>query len=733
MGKLLSRTRPAISETSSPPHTVVTSMCGICPAGCGVHVHLTDGKIDHMVPIEGHPQGIVCPRGMRAKEIVYSPDRILYPQRRVGPRNSGQFERTTWDEAYDIIIKNLKQVARKHGPEAIVTYTGRGNFEFGLNEMFAPAGTAESSANTVLFPFGSPNTTGVGAFCYASHGMIAPRACFGEYIRSIEEDVDHAELIVVWGANPMTDSSPINLPRIKKAHLKHNARVIVIDHRRNETCKAMRAEWIGIRPGTDGALALGAMHVLIKENLYDHPFVENWTHGFEALRDYVRDFSPERVQTITGVPADRIRDLAHSIARAQGCSILTYTGLEYSNSGVQAIRAVWILQALAGHLDVPGGKLFKMSGRVQTNRLLTEPPRNARKPIGFDEFPLYYETRKEAHASLVPRAVLEDDPYPVRAMIVSGTSLITAWPNPSRWRRALAALDFLLVIDRFPTADNQYADIILPATTMFEVESYMTYGRYIQYRQRVIEPPGEARNDYLIFAELAKRLGYGHLWPQTEEAMIRHALKGTGLTLEELRAHPEGLLLPAPERRYRKYQTGDLRPDGQPGFNTPSGKFEIASEWLRQHNYDPLPVYTEPIEGPLAAPGLAKQYPLVFNSGTRTQFAFRSQHHNIPSLVARHPHPLVHLHKNDAHARGIQDGDAVYVVSPRGKVPFIARVTEDIVPGVVEVNMGGGGPLGPIEWQKANVNELTDAENYDPLSGFPVYKALLCDVVKREE
>jgi anaerobic selenocysteine-containing dehydrogenase len=521
--------------------------------------------------------------------------------------------------------------------------------------------------------------------------------------------------------------------------------VIAIDHRRSETARALDTEWVGIRPGTDGALVLGAIHVLLQEDLYDHHFVEHWTHGFEALRTYVRDFSPERVELITWVSAERIRDLARSIARAKGCSVLTYSGLEYSNSGVQAIRALWILQALAGHLDVPGGKLFKMHNRLQLNRLLTDPPllENAPKPIGADEYPLYYETRREAHAALLPRAILENKPYPIRALIVSGASLITSWPNPDLWRRALAALDLLVVINRFPTADGAYADLLLPATTMFEIESYMIYDssgyhdngdhhNYVQLRRRVIEPLGEARNDYLIFAELAHRLGYGHLWPQTEEAMLEYVLRDTGVSLAELRAHPEGVQYPQPQMRYRKYETGELRDDGQPGFNTPTGKFEIASEWLRQHGYEPLPIYTEPIEGPLVAKELTPRYPLVFNSGARTQFAFRSQHHNIPSLVARQPAPLVHIHVEDAQVRGIEDGDKVYVISPRGQTPFQARVTEDIVPGVVEVNMGGGGPLGPLAWQRANVNELTDFENRDPLSGFPVYKALLCDVVKQE-
>ncbi|MFQ5954276.1 MAG: molybdopterin-dependent oxidoreductase [Kiloniellales bacterium] len=710
---------------------VVTSMCGVCPAGCGVDVHLVGSRIERLVPLRNHPLGMVCPRGMRASEIVYSNERILYPQRRAGGRGTAKFERITWDDAYEILVNTLRRVAKQHGPEAICMYTGRGNFEFGLTEFFAPSRTSESSANSVLFPFGSPNTTGVGSLCYAAHGMIAPHACFGNHVRNLHEDIENTDLVLVWGANPATDSPPINLRRIKRAQ-KRGARVIVIDPRRTETIRAAHAQWIGVRPGTDGALGLGAIHVLIEEDLYDHHFVEHWTHGFEELRGYVREFCPEHVERITRVPANTVRALARAVAGARGCSFLMYTGLEYSNSGVQAIRAVWTLQALAGHLDVPGGKLFKMENRLRLTRNVTEPPANARRPIGADLYPLYHQTRNEAHAARLPRAILESDPYPVRSLIISGASVITAWPGPDMWRRALAALDFLVIVNRFPTADMQFADLLLPATTMFEIESYMIYDGYIQLRSRVIEPRGEARNDYLIFAELAHRLGYGHLWPQTEEGMIEQALDKTGVTVKALRAHPQGIPFPEPEMHYRKYETGELRADGRPGFETATGKFEITSEWLREHGYEPLPAYTEPIEGPLASPELIQRYPLVFNSGARTQSAFRSQHYNIPSLITLQPLPLVHIHVEDAKERKIEDGDEVFVISPRGRVRFWAHVTEDILPGVVEVNMGGGGPLGTEAWQRANVNELTDPRNCDPISGFPVYKALLCEVVKVE-
>jgi anaerobic selenocysteine-containing dehydrogenase len=706
---------------------VISTVCGVCDAGCGVDVHLVNGRIQRLVPLKDHPLGIICPRGGRAAEVVYSEDRLLYPQRRIGARGEGRYERISWEQAYEYWVEKLNEIKERFGPEAVCMYTGRGNFEFGVQETFPPEGTSESSASSILFPFGSPNTTGVGALCFVAYGMIAPQACFGEHYRNLKDDLDKADLILIWGANPATDSPPANVKRIKQA-LKRGARVVTIDHRRNETVKATRTEWIGIRPGTDGALALGIIQVMIDQGLYDADFVAQWTHGFQQLVDYAKRFPPHRVATITGVPEATILDLAQAIGAAQGCSILMYTGLEYSNSGVQSIRAVLSVQALGGHIDVPGGKLFKMPNRIQHNRTTMAPPVDGKRPFGADRYPLYAALRNEAHAVELPRAVLEDDPYPVRGLIVSGASLITSWPNPELWRRTLAALDLLVVVNRYPTADAAYADLLLPAATPFEIDSYQMHDGWAQLRSQTIEPRGESRSDYLIFVELARRLGYGDIWPATEEEKIRRGLEGTGVTLEQLVEHPAGVALPMPEMRYRKYETGALRADGKPGFETPTGKFEFTSEWFREYGYEPLPVYTEPEEGPLAAAELVQSYPLVFNSGARMQSTFRSQHLNIEGLQKLQPKPLVWIHPRDAELRGIEDGDEVRVESPRGQVCFWAKVTADIVPGVIEANMGGGGPLGPKEWQAANVNSLTDMENRDPISGFPVYKALLCEV-----
>ncbi len=730
-----------------PPTEVVYGLCGVCPAGCGVQITLEEGRIQRIAPwkstgngrrsslkdqspvgLSGHPQGMCCPRGTRAPEIVYSPDRLRHPLKRTGRRGEGQFERVSWDEALDFIADRLRQTADRYGPQAACVYTGRGTFERSLCDLLTPAGVKESSAWNLLFPFGSPNTTGVGAICYVAHAIIAPVSTFGVWETDTFADIENSDLIIIWGDNPATDSAPVNLPRLKKA-AQRGVEIIVIDPRRTETARAVDARWLGVRPGTDGALALGMLNVIIAEELYDRPFVENWTIGFEELRHYVAQFTPERVEQITYVPAEEIRRTARRLAAARGASLISYTGLEYTNSGVQNIRAILILWALTGNLDVPGGKVIKMPGAgFEVNRSWRLEPPAGIDPVGKDKYPLYHLFRKEAHAMELPRAILENDPYPVRAMLIFGSSIITSYPNPGLWRRSFEALDLLVVTDRFLTADALYADIVLPATTYFEIESYMVYGQTVQYRQRIIEPQGEARPDWEIAIAIADRLGYGHLYPRHNREMIRWALNGTGVSLETLQANPAGVAVPAPAQKYRKWELGLLRPDGQPGFDTPSGKFEITSTLLAQYGYDALPVYTEPVEGPLSRPDLARQFPLVFNSGARIQSDFRSQHHNIPGLLKIQPKPLVTLHPRDAAARGIRDGDEVYVVTRRGRVRYTARVSEDITPGVIEANAGGGSPIASPPWRECNVNELTDDTNRDPISGFPVYKALLCEV-----
>jgi anaerobic selenocysteine-containing dehydrogenase len=318
-------------------------------------------------------------------------------------------------------------------------------------------------------------------------------------------------------------------------------------------------------------------------------------------------------------------------------------------------------------------------------------------------------------------------------LLIFGASLLTSLPDPELWKKCFKKLDFMVVFDRFMTADAMFADIVLPATTNYENTGYQKYpGGYCQLRQRVIDPIEEAKSGYSFLVELAKGLGYGDIFPATEEERLKFAFKTGPVSLEELKAHPEGVTYDAGRQEDRKYAKGLLRKGGEPGFATPSGKIELVSSMLEKYGYDGLPVYVEPIEGPLGSPQIYEKYPLVFNSGARIQSAFRSQHLNIPGLLKLQPKPQVLIHPVDAKARGIENQDRVWVESPRGRVGFWAKVTDDVMTGQVEVNVGGGNPVHAAPWRDANTNYLTDYENRDLISGFPVYKALLCEVRKRD-
>ncbi len=707
-------------------------ICGVCPAGCWVEVGIEERRLVDIRPDAGHTLGTICRRGQHAPEIVYSEHRLAYPLKRVGPKGTHEFERISWDEAYDIIVERFERIKAESGPEAVAIYTGRGAQEQSLCDMFQPQGVAVSSASNVLFPFGSPNTMGVGALCYVALHMIAPHVTMGRTQIDMFSDIDNAEMVLVWGTNPATDSPPVDMERLEAA-ASRGADIVVIDPRRTETVYRTGAEWLPIRPGTDGALALGLLNVLLEEDLHDEDFAEHWCHGLAELTTYVQHFTPEMVEGISGVPAASVRDLARRLAHANGASLIMYTGLEYSNSGVQSARAAYTLFALAGQLDVPGGIGLSMLGsHFPINRSCNQPNPDLDLAVARRDYPIYSDYRGESHAVGLVDSVLKGAPYHIRALLVQGSSLLTSWPQTPIWRDTLAGLDFLVCIDRQMTADMAWADVVLPATTMFENLSYMVYGPIFRVRERLIQPVGEARNDYLIMAGLAERLGYGSLFPQTEEEMVRFALEGSGHTLEQVREAGGWVRIPTPMIEYKKWQKGGLRPDGQPGFQTPTGRFEIWSTVLEDYGYEPLPKYIEPREGPLASPHIADEFPLVFNSGARPQIDFRSQHHGIQGLVRDWPEPTVDINSGDAEERGIADGDLVEVRTARGAVPFRARVTGDIMPGAVECIMGGGTPIGPPAWQAWNVNELTDLGNLDEISGFPVYKALLCDVALLE-
>ena len=419
MGKQMVRTQSSQVEVEEMEWR--KGLCGICPAGCWVEAGLKDGRLADIKQDTGHTLGMICRRGKHAPEIVYSEHRLKYPLKRVGPKGSHEFERITWDAAYNIIVENLNKVKEESGPEALAIYTGRGAQELSLCDMFQPRGVAVSSASNVLFPFGSPNTMGVGALCYVSLHMIAPHVTMGRTQTDMFTDIENAEMIVVWGTNPATDSPPADMHRLEAA-AERGADIVVIDPRRTETVVRTNARWVPIRPGTDGTLALSMLEVITGEDLYNEDFAENWCHGFEELTTYVQHFRPEVAETITGVPADTIRDLAHRICNASGASLLMYTGLEYSNSGVQAARAILTLFALADQLDVPGGiGLTMLKSDFPINRSCNQANPDLDMAVAREEFPIYSNYRGESHAIGLVNSVLKGEPYRIRALLIHGS------------------------------------------------------------------------------------------------------------------------------------------------------------------------------------------------------------------------------------------------------------------------------------------------------------------------
>jgi len=712
-------------------------ICGLCfhSPGCGVIAHLDEEeRIVRLEPDPGAPMGrVLCPIAQSVEEIVYSEERLRHPLKRVGHKGTYEFETISWEAAFDIIAERLREIKETSGPEAAGFYAGTGSYERSFKDTFQLKGSEIYLASSILFPYGSPNTFGVGAPCYTSLGVLAPKLTMGCLHTEMYSDVDNADLILVWGTDPSTSTPPAMFERLKAAAAE-GADIVVIDPRKTRCAELAGSRWIPIRPGSDGALALGMSHVLIREGLYDKAFVKKWTHGFDDFAAYVQEFHPERVSHLTGISEETIEELARHIADAEGATYIMYTGLEYTKSGVQNIRAVMVLWAIAGQLDVEGGRCFLGPNRMfelPTHSHLASP--GWEKSIGSNKFPLYaHYCGGEPHASLLPRAIIDGDPYPIRALLVLGASLITSWPNARLWRHALEKLDFLVTMDLKLTADAAYADLVLPAATGFEHASYCYYGNAIRYREQLIRPVGESKSGFQILTELAEHMGYSDRFPKHPDGVLAAILHRSGYTMDDLMAaNRKTLTLSQPPLAYRKWEKGLLRKDGQAGFETPSGKLEIFSTMLSEFGYEGLPRYEESDETPLRSPDLMERYPLILGTGPFKP-DMKSCLRAVPSFIKSYPYPALLIHPDDAAARNIRSGDGVSIKTPRGQITMRAAVTDRILPGFVYAPVGGGGPIGTQEWQQANINELTDDQQFDPISGFPVYKTLLCQIKKKK-
>jgi anaerobic selenocysteine-containing dehydrogenase len=635
-----------------------------------------------------HPVKRLCVKSQAIPDLIYSPERITHPLRKV----NGAWQQTSWDEALDIISDRLAGIKDNYGAKALLVHLGEPTVGTALQKMAA----------RFCSLYGTPNYTSGSSLCFVAraigHGLSISRQRL-----PLMPSYKNTRCVVVWGHNPQ--ESRIGEEADILSAQKRGAKLVVVDPR--ATPLAKRADLhIQVRPGTDCALALGLLNVIITEGLYDRDFVNRWTLGFDKLAEHVREYSPEAVEKLTWVPADKVRQFARMYATAGPATICQDVALDHCVNGVQNSRAISILVAITGNLDVVGGNVYNsalgQAGiRVKGNVAIDE-------VIGI-QYPIFNKFTGQTTAMPVADAIITGKPYPVKALIVQACNPALTWPDTEKVRRAFGELELLVVSDLFMTETAKLADIFLPAASLLErriLTDYTSKGLpLIALSNKAFEPPGDCREDWQLWAGLGRKMGYADYFPwRNADEFFSFLLEPSGVSLKQLEENPGGIMYHSLDRQ-RKYE--------QEGFATPSGKVEIFSQTLADHGYDPLPTCLPPPEDPA--------YPLTLITGSRTIAFTHSQYRNLARLKKLVPEPLLEIHPEPAKRLGITDGESVLLESSKGAITLPARVTPDIHPQVLSIQHG---------WEEANVNLLTAYEPHDPISGYPVFKAIPCRVRK---
>lgn len=667
--------------------------CGLCTANCGLVVTVEDNRITSVRGDREHPvsRGYLCPKGAALGQIQSAPDRIPSPLRRIG---DGGWEEVTWNAALDDIAGRLAGLRQRHGPQALAFHVGRA----GIGKEFI------SYAERFAHVFGSPNFSSCGSQCKWAYEM-ANHITYGTLAIP---DLANSRCMLFWGDNP-EQSMPVRKRLIDEARAR-GATMIVVDPSRTRLAAAADLH-LRVLPGTDAALALGFLHVVIAEGLYDRKFVDAWTIGFAALAARAAEYPPERVAELTGVDAGDLVAAARMYGGTHPASLAMGNGIELHRDGVQAARALACLQSICGNLDVPGGGLLTLKNGLTPVVPPVDVPAGGAPAaaIGAPEFPFFHELRGQAQANLLARAILDGEPYPVRGLVIGGSNPLIQWPGVERVREALARLELLVVMDTSFTETTRMAHFVLPATLPVERDevwdTILVGGEpRLGLSPAAVERPG-ARDDWYFWAELARRTGHGEAFPwATGREALDWRLAPLGLdavTLERRAA--EGILYA--ERTARAYQGT--------GFKTPSGKVELFSAAMAARGYDPVP---GPRSGPRPA-GDGSDFPLVLTSGARTVGYTHSRYRQVPMLRRLQPSPLLDVHPETARTVGLADGDLGLLVSAHGSLRVPVRFADDLAPCVLRM---------PHGWEDANVNRLSSAglEHLDPVSGFPVFRSL---------
>ena len=668
-----------------------------CPDTCVMTVDVEGGKA---VAIGGDPdhrftRGFLCAKVNQYLDRVYSPDRVLHPLRRIGAKGEGRFARVSWDEALDEIAARFRRVIDEHGPQAILPYSYAGNMgllSYGsMDRRFFHALGASLLDRTIC----------------ASAGAAGLRATVGRSMGLDPEAIVHARFIVAWGANIV--SSNVHLwPLIEEAR-KRGARLVVVDPYRSRTAEKAD-QHLALLPGTDGALALGVMHVIFRDGLEDRDYIERYTIGADPLRERVKDWTPQRAAEVTGLTVGEVEGFAREYATRQPSALRINYGLNRHAGAGMAVRTIACLPALVGAWRHPGGGLLlSTSGTYPVNNEALERP------------DLVQPGTRTLNMSRIGKLLLDPDLLPpVKALFVYNSNPVAVAPEQESVRKGFAREDlFTVVHDLFRTDTADFADIVLPATTTLEhYDIHKSYGHlYLSLSRPAIAPEGESKPNTEVFRLLAARLGLDHpCLRETDEEMARQALRWDhphlkGITFDRLeREGSVRLSVPEP-----------FAPFAEGGFPTPSGKCELYAESLAQQGLDPVPTYVPPRENVRSAPELARRYPLAFISPPAHHF-LNSTFSAQPVFVRRESGPSLTIHPRDAEARGIADGQMVRTFNDRGVFLARARVSDDARPGVV-VGLS-------VWWAKMcpggrNANAVTSQELTDMGGGATFYDTLV--------
>ena len=663
---------------------------GCHPVGCGLKLYVDEnGRLEKVEGDENHPvtQGRLCPRCIALKDYVYSPARIFKPMKRArrDRGNADAWQEISWDEAFAIIKIYYERIVKEYGHEAIVGFSGTGR-EGGTMSLYP------------TMVFGTPN------YCYTQSGYACytPRLAAVAYIvgctypewdyagalpgRWEDERYELTECLIFWGKAPLESNPDGFFGHAVIDAMRRGTRTISIDPRVNWL--ATRSDiHLQIRPGTDTALGLAMLNIIINEDLYDHDFVEYWCYGFNELAERVQYMTPENAAEICQVPVEKIYAAARMYATAKPAAIMWGLAVDQKTNGMQNGQVIIDLQAITGNLDRPGGQLLPGAdaGHNELGFGFAESigPELMSKMVGLDKYPAYCNMILNAQADLMLEALETDQPYPIRMGFYMGNNLLACTSQePKRWHDAIIkSLEFCIGIDTFMTPSIEATcDLFLPIATVAEREGtvfthYAPCTVTAGFMHKAIDCGG-LPSDMELAYELGKYLHPGRFakWANAHELVEQFRL-GVNEHGEYFDRVSECVVAQIPIEYY-KYEKGLLRPDGMPGFATPTGRVELWSSAFNQFGEDPLPYYEEPEFGPVASPELMEEYPFVLTTGARVTAFFHSEHRQIPYLRELNPDPIVEINPKVAQEYNIADGQWVKISSPFGECVQKAVVCE---------------------------------------------------------